>query len=207
MFVSIRVRRSEMGEIKSAAEIAREKLEKIGEPTEEERLKWKYSPEGEKLAARYLKEDTNLVNEVKKFDDKAKKYITASVNDILIRNILLPRNEAARRTNKKAMDGLKVLKNDKVAVENVFSRMRHVLDHYVQEGAKQKKQAYESLKTEFEAKIQQAIRKQTGVNARVNIDVEKQPQFLEEWQRVQAQMEAQYLTLLDEYKKELAVID
>jgi len=196
-----------MGEIKSAAEIAREKLEKIGEPTEEERLKWKYSPEGEKLAARYLKEDTNLVNEVKKFDDKAKKYVAAAVNNILIRNILLPRNEAARRTNKKAMDGLKVLKNDKVAVENVFSRMRHILDHYVQEGAKQKKQAYDSLKTEFEAKIQQAIRKQTGVSARVNIDVEKQPQFLEEWQRVQAQMEAQYLTLLDEYKKELAVIN
>jgi hypothetical protein len=196
-----------MGEIKSAAEIAREKLQKIGEPTEEERLKWKYGPEGEKLAARYLKEDTNLVNEVKIYDDKAKKFIIASVSDILIRNILLPRNEAARRTNKKAMDGLKVLKNEKVAIENVFSRMRHVLDHYVQEGAKQKKQAYESLKAEFEAKIQQAIKKQTGVNARVNIDVEKQPQFLEEWQRVQAQMEAQYLTLLDEYKKELAAIN
>jgi len=196
-----------MGEIKSAAEIAREKLEKIGEPTEAERLKWKYGPEGEKLAARYLREDTNLVNEVKKFDDKAKKYVTASVNEILIRNILLPRNEVARKTNKKAMDGLKALKNDKVAVENVFSRMRHVLDHYVQEGAKQKKQAYESLKTEFEAKIQQAIKKQTGVNARVKIDVEKQPQFLEEWQRVQAQMEAQYLTLLDEYKQELVVIN
>jgi hypothetical protein len=40
----------------------------------------------------------------------------------------------------------------------------------------------------------------------VNIDVEKQPQFLEEWQRLQAQMEAQYLKLLDEYKQELAVI-
>jgi hypothetical protein len=196
-----------MGEIKSAAEIAREKLEKIGEPTEQERLKWKYGPEGEKLAARYLKEDTNLVNEVKKYDDKAKKFIIASVNDILLRNISLPRNEAARRTNKKSMDGLKALKNDKVAVENVFSRMRHVLDHYVQEGAKQKKQAYESLKAEFEAKIQHVIRQKTGVNARVNIDVEKQPQFLEEWQRLQVQMEAQYLTLLDEYKQELAVIN
>jgi hypothetical protein len=195
-----------MGEIKSAAEIAREKLEKIGEPTEEERLKWKYGPEGEKLAAHYLKEDTNLVNEVKKYDDKARKYVNASVSDILIRNILLPRNEAARRTNKKAMDGLKVLKNDKVAVENVFSRMRHVLDHYVQEGDKQKKQAYDSLKAEFEARIQQAIKQKTGVDAKVKIDVEKQPQFLEEWQRVQAQMEAQYLTLLDEYKQELAAI-
>jgi hypothetical protein len=84
--------------------------------------------------------------------------------------------------------------------------MRHVLDHFVQEGAKQKKQAYESLKADFEAKVQQAIRQKTGVNARINIDVEKQPQFLEEWQRVQAQMEAQYLTLLDDYKRELAVI-
>ena len=196
-----------MGEIKSAAEIAREKLEKIGEPTDQERLKWKYGPEGEKLAALYLREDTNLVNEVKKYDDKAKKFVVASMSDILIRNILLPRNEAARKTNKKAMDGLKAIKNDKVAVENVFSKIRHVLDHYTQEGAKQKKQAYESLKAEFEAKIQQAIRQKTGVNARVNIDVEKQPQFLEEWQRLQAQMEAQYLTLLDEYKKEIAVIN
>ncbi len=197
-----------MGEIKSAAEIAREKLARIGEPTEAERLKWKYVPEGEKLAARYLKQDCNLVNEVNKYDDKAKKVVVASVNDILLRNIGLPRNEAARKTNKVAMDGLKALKNDKVAAENVFSKIRHVLDHYVQEGAEQKKQAYESLKAEFEAKIQQAIEQQTGVSdARMNIDVEKQPQFLEEWQRVQSQMEAQYLKLLDEYKLELAAID
>jgi len=196
-----------MGEIKSAAEIAKEKLEKIGEPTEQERLKWKYTPEGERLAALYLKDETNLLNEVKKYDGEARKIIIASINDILLRNISLPRNEAARRTNKKAMDGIKGLKNDKVAVENVFSKVRHVLDHYIQEGSKQKKQAYESLKAEFEAKIQEAIRQKTGVDARVNIDVEKQPQFLEEWQRLQAQMEAQYLTLLDEYKRELAVIN
>ena len=197
-----------MGEIKSAAEIAREKLAEIGEPTEEERLKWKYGPEGEKLAARYLKQECNLVNEVNKYDAKARKVVVTSVNDILTRNISLPRNDAARKNNKKAMDGLKALKNDKVAAENIFSKIRHVLDHYVQEGAKQKKQAYESLKTEFENKIQQAIRQQTGVsNARMKVDVEKQPQFQEEWQRLQAQMEAQYLTLLDEYKQELAAID
>jgi hypothetical protein len=196
-----------MGEIKSAAEIAKEKLAKIGEPTEEERLKWKYGPAGEKLAARYLKENTNLVNEIKSFGEKASLYITASINDVLVRNILLPRNEADRRINKKAMDGIKLLKNEKVAVENTFSKMRHVLDHFVQEGTKQKKQAYDSLKTEFEAKLKQVIRQKTGVDASVNIDVEKQPQFLEEWQRLQAQMDAQYLTLLDEYKNELGKIN
>ena len=195
-----------MGEIKSAAEIAREKLEKIGEPTAQERLRSKYGPEGEKLAARYLKEDANLVSEVGKFEAAARNVIVEAVSDILVRNISLPRTDAARRNTKKAMDGLKALKNDKVAVENVLSKMRRVLDHYVQEGAKQKKDAYDALKQQFEARIQQAVRQQTGVSARVNIDVEKQPQFLEEWQRVQAQMEAQYLTVLDDYKKELAAI-
>ena len=196
-----------MGDIKSAAEIAREKLEKIEAPTEEERLKWKYAPEGEKLAAGYLKEDNvNLAVEIKKYDDKAKRVIAGGVNDILLRNINLPRNEMAIKMNKKAMDGLKALKNDKAAVDNVFGRMRHVLDHYVQEGDKQKKQAYESLKSEFEAKVQQAIRQKTGTNARFKIDIEKQPQFQEEWMRLQSQMEAQYLNLLDDYKKELSAI-
>ncbi|MFH1646864.1 MAG: hypothetical protein ABID71_04115 [Chloroflexota bacterium] len=196
-----------MGEIKTAAEIAREKLAQIGEATEEEKLGWKYGPEGEKLAARYMRENANLVIEVAKYDEKARKHVAAAANGILIRNISLPRNDEARKNNKKAMEGLKALKNDKVAVENVFSRIRNILDHYTQQGAQQKKQAYESLKAEFRARVKQAIRQQTGVDSNVNIDVEKQPQFLDEWQRVQAQLESQYLTLLDEYRQELAAID
>jgi hypothetical protein len=197
-----------MGDIKSAAEIAREKLDKIEAPTEAERLKWKYGPEGEKLAARYLKEDTlNLAAEVKKFDDKAKAYVAVTISDILLRNIAMPRNDAARKTTKKAMDGIKELKKDKAAVEKIFAQIRHVLDHYVGEGAQQKQQAYEALKADFDAKYQQAIRQKTGVNARVKIDVEKQPQFQEEWARLQSQMETQYTNLLDDYKKQLATIN
>ncbi|GAF80832.1 unnamed protein product, partial [marine sediment metagenome] len=67
-------------------------------------------------------------------------------------------------------------------------------------------EAYESLKKEFEEKFLEALRQKTGVNAQVKIDVEKQPQFIEEWQRLQSRLEAQYLTLLDEYKRELAAI-
>jgi hypothetical protein len=197
-----------MGDIKTAAQIAAEKLAKIGEPTEQERLKWKYGPEGEKLAAQYLKEDVNLVAEVKKYDDKTRSYISKIINEILLRNISLPRNEAARKTNKKAMDGLKSLKNNKSAVDNVYKKMQHVLDHYLKEGADQKKQAYEQLKQQFEAQLQQMIRQQTGTtSARMKIDVEKQPQFQEQWQQMQAQMEGQYTQLLDEYKQELAAID
>jgi len=43
-----------MGEIKSAFERAMERVEKLEKPSEEEVLKWKYVPEGQKLAAEYL---------------------------------------------------------------------------------------------------------------------------------------------------------
>ena len=195
-----------MGEIKSAAEIAKEKIDKLGEVTEEERLKWKYLPEGEKLAARYLRTEFNLSAEIDKFDDRAKALVVSSITEILLRNIGLPRNESNRKTNKRAMEGIKAIKTDKVAVENVYSKIRHILDHYGEQGEQQKKEAYESLKREFGEKIQEAIRQRTGVNGQMNIDIEKQPQFLEEWQRLQARLEAQYLSLLDEYKEELKAI-
>ena len=56
------------GEIKSAFEIAMEKVNRMSEPTVEERLQWKYVPEGEMLGGRFLKEKVNLVSEVGEFD-------------------------------------------------------------------------------------------------------------------------------------------
>ena len=183
-----------------------EKIEKLGDVTEEERLKWKYTPEGEKLAAKYLKQDINLVVELSQYEEKAQKHIIGGAGDILIRNINLPKNDLARRNNKKVMDGLKTLKRDKVAVENVYSRMRHIFDHYIEQGEQQRKQAYESLKAEFEDKIKQAMKQQLGSIAEIKIDVERQPQFQEEWRKLQAQLDTQYIKILDEYKQELSTV-
>ncbi|MBL7126380.1 MAG: hypothetical protein ISS58_04105 [Dehalococcoidales bacterium] len=193
-------------EIKSAREIAMAKVEKLGEVTEEERLKWKYNPEGEKLAARYLKQNLNLLAEMSKFDEKAKKYVIEGVQSVLIRNIELPRNDFLRKKNKRVMEGIKPLKNDKVSLENVFSKVRRIFDHYVEQGEQQRRQAYESLKADVETKIQQAVKQQMGSLANVKIDVESQPQFQEEWRRALAQMDMQYTRLLDEYKQELTAI-
>ena len=193
-------------EIKSALEIAMEKVEKLGEVTEEERLKWKYVPEGEKLAARYLKQNLNLLAELSQYEESTRKYIIEGAQEILARNINLPRNDAARRNNKRAMDGLKILKNDKASVENVYSRIRRIFEHYGEQGESQRKQAYESLKADVEVRIQQAVKQQLGTFAGIKIDVESQPQFQEEWRKLQAQLDLQYIKLLDEYKHELSMI-
>ena len=195
-----------MGDIKSALEIALEKVEKLGEATEEERLKWKHVPEGEQLATRYLKDDCNLVAELSQYQENVRKYIIEGATEILIRNIGLPKNDVAKKGNRKAMDGLKLLKSDKVGVENVYSRIRYLFNHYAEQGEQQRQQAYQSLKTEIEARIQQAIQQQLGSLAGAKIDVERQPQFQQEWRKIMTQLDPQYLTLLGEYKRELSAI-
>jgi hypothetical protein len=192
-----------MDEIKSALEIAMEKVEKMGRATDEERLRWEYIPEGEKLGAMYLAQDSNLVVELNKFEENARRYVIEGAEDILIRNIKLPQDDRDNKNNKQAMDGLKHLKSDKVGVENVYSKVRRIFEHYKEQGEQQKKQAYESLKAEFEARLREAAQQQLGSLAGFKIDVERQPQFQEQWRNTQAQMDSQYTMLLDEYKREL----
>ena len=194
-----------MSDIKSALEISMEKIEKLGKATDEERLEWKYVPEGGKLAAKYLKQDYNLIAELSQYEENVRSYITKGAADILINNISLPRNDLAKRNNKRAMDGLKILKSDKVAVENVYSKIRRIFNHYVEQGEQQRKQAYESLKTEFETRIQQAMQQQ-GLLMSIKVDVERQPQFQEEWRKIQTQLDSQYINLLNEYKHELSAV-
>ena len=196
-----------MDDIKSALEIAMEKVEKLGEATEEERLKWKHVPEGEQLANRYLNENLNLVVDLGKYQENIRKYIIEGAAKVLIRNLGLPKNDLVKKNNRRTMDGLKMLKSDKVSVENIYSKVRHLFNHYTEQGEQQRQQAYQSLKTELEARIQQEAQQQLSPLMGTQIDVERQPQFQQEWRKVQTQMDTQYLTHLNEYKRELLGIE
>jgi len=59
------------------------------------------------------------------------------------------------------------------------------------------------LKAEVEARIQEMIQKQIGSSTPVKIDVEKQPQFQEEWRRVSSDLDAQYEKALEEHRQQI----
>ena len=195
-----------MGEIKSAYERAMERVAGIGKASKEETLKWKNAPEGQRLAAQYLSEESNLAAELDKYGDEARAFVVEGVQEVLLRNIDLPVDDVARNKSKRSMDGIRIMKKDKSALENAYSKMRRVFEHYEQDGEQQKRQARESLKRSFEARIQQALQQQGGLPPGARIDVESQPQFQEEWHRVLAQLDSQYYTLLEEYKQEIVGI-
>jgi len=84
--------------------------------------------------------------------------------------------------------------------------MRQLFTHYSEQGEKQKKQAFQSLKIDFEARIRPELEKQLGSMSGANIDVEKLPQFQQEWRKVQNQLDSQYLVVLKDYKDALEKI-
>ena len=104
------------------------------------------------------------------------------------------------------MEALKELKRDKVSLENVYTKLRRVFSHYEQEGEQQRRQAYDQVKRDVEARLRQAMQQQLGAAAPARINVEAQPQFQQEWRRTLVQLESQYLTLLEEFKQEMLKI-
>jgi len=91
-------------------------------------------------------------------------------------------------------------------VENIFSQMRRIFDHYSGQGEQQRRQAYEAFRAEFEMQFRQALQQQTGMAGNLPIDVTRQPQFQAEWRRRELQLDAQYLRLLDELKQALLAL-
>jgi hypothetical protein len=98
-----------MGDIKSAFEIAMEKISKIEDATPEERVKWKFFPIGEQLGAKFLKEDINILSELNKYKDPERKFVMQGAVEVLARSIDLPRNDNIKKVNRKAMDGIKLV--------------------------------------------------------------------------------------------------
>ncbi len=192
-------------EIKSAKEIALARAEAaVGQITQEDRLRWQFVPEGEKLAARVIKGDVSITEELEKADQQGLAYIKQGAFKTLMSNIVLPSGEIEKNNTLKAIDAITELVEDRHAVEAVVKNIKNLLDHYETHGQKQKQQALEQLKHEYSRKVQQALEQQLGSSASgMNADVENLPQFKEEKRNLEAQFDGQYQSLLDEYKQEL----
>ena len=194
-----------MGEMKSAWEKAMEKVEKLGKPTEDEVKLFECVPVGNKLAARYLQEDDfNLDAELTKYKGTGlRKYVAQGAQEILLNNMILPQNEADKQVIKRAMSGLKIVKENKNQLETILDRITNLFNYYEQA----RQQAYTQFKKEFEAKLQEAsqtLQQQPG-NA-VPIETQLQVQFQAEWHKLNSQLNAQYEKVLTEHKQQIQEI-
>jgi len=194
-----------MSEMKSAREKAMEKVEKLGKLTEDEIKRFECVPVGNKLASRYLQEaDFNLDAELTRYKGTGlRKYIAQGAQEIFLHNVILPQNERDKKVTKRAMSGLRIIKENKNQLETILDRITNLLNYYEQAH----QQAYSQFKKGFEAKLQensQTLQKQPGNT--VPIEVQLQAQFQAEWHKLNSQLNAQYEKVLEEHKQQIQKI-
>ncbi len=194
-----------MGEMKSAWERAQEKTEGLGKLTEEETKRLEHLPTGNRLAAKYLEStDYNLDAELTKYKGTgARKYILQGAEEIFIRNITLPYNERAKQVAKRAMTGIKIIKENKKQLDSIYERIDSLFNYYEQA----RQQAFAQFKQSFEAKVQNtaaALQQKRG-NA-TSLEAELQQQFQQEWHKISSQLDAQYEKALEEHRQQIIKI-
>ena len=193
-----------MGEIKSMWEIVSEKVKDISETPEEkdERERKEHILEGNKLAAKFLKDDNfDLMAGIEEYKGDARKYVTEGAQSTLLANIVLPRNEVIKEENKRPMEGVWILKKDKDRVRDIFYRIEELFTEYGQAA----KRTYVRLKHDFEVKtegVERALEKELGLN--VKVDVEHQPEFDKRWREVLNAINSRYIEGLTMIKEKLS---
>ena len=190
-----------MGEIKSAFEKAMEKAEQVEKASPEQLKRMEYAPQGNAIGARYVRGAVgDLLAEVSRHDAEVQKFVVAGIRETLMRNLSLPRDPPSKDASERAIEGLLTVTKGQGTTRQVCDQLKHLFTYY--EGATQ--QEYLRLKQEFAALLSDpsnALAMQLGAGAKV--DVERLPQFQEQWLRLRSQLDVQYERALQEHKQQL----
>ncbi|WP_066637199.1 hypothetical protein [Desulfolucanica intricata] len=190
-----------MGKIKSALELAMEKIQNLN-VSEDEIEKMEYVSKGRAVGARFLDNgEFSFEKEFSAHPERVRPYLSEGAQETLLNNILLPESEEVIRTNKKAMEGIMQLKEDQGAAGEVMSQIEHLFHYYAQA----LQHTLNETRNNFMAKKEQfinALKQQYGGQ----VQGIEQIAFRDEWQRAKKSLNAQYEPLLQEQKQKIRQI-
>jgi hypothetical protein len=182
-----------VAEIKSALELALEKAEHYGRASREEMAAAQYQEQGRHLAVQFLKGEGDLAADLKNLPPEAQAAARLAVKEVFLRNIGLPRENSVDPRQDRALEGLVLVAGNPKDMARFQTELEQLLQQYIQV----RNNALQQLKGRFTAgaaQMQRNMEAQYGQNAR--LDVEKLPQFQEEWRRFMGQLQDQIEPML-----------
>ena len=191
-----------MGEMKSAWQIAMEKADKLGKVSPDELNSIKYVPEGNRLASQFLiDEKMDLSGDIAKVQPhEAVKFVKKGAEEILLRNIGLPRNDEETRRTNRSMAGLRSIKENKKQLESIFGLINNLVNQY----KLALQQTYSEFKKNAEVTVQQATRNMRPQRGdQMSPDQRIQLQLQEEWRQIHSELDAQYEKAMEEHKQKV----
>src|SRR4030042_2384562 len=191
-----------MGEIKSAWEKAMKKAEQRGKPTQEEMQKLEHIPTGNGLAGKYLYDEKyDLDKELTRYKGSGiREYIVMGVMEILLRNISLPHDERGKYLTERALQGIRLVKDNKKGIDVIIDQIKNLMNYYEQA----RQHNFTQFKQSFETKIKESgIMMQQTAQSTANMEMQIQQQFQDEWRRASRDLDTQYDKALEEQRQQI----
>ena len=186
-----------MAEIKSALELALEKAEQYGRAPREEMELAQHQEQGRRLAVQFLKGEGDLAADLKSLPPQIQPAARLAIKEVFLRNLGLPRETAVDPRQGRAMEGLLLAADNRKAMVQLQTELEQVLQQFLQF----RSNALQQLKARFAAGVGQM---QQNMEAKyrqpMNLDVERLPQFQEEWLRFKGQLQQQFEPVMENLK-------
>jgi hypothetical protein len=191
-----------MGEIKTAWEKAMEKVDKLGKASEEELKRLENIPTGNAMAAKFITDENNdFESQLTKYKGSGvRQYVIQGAMEVFLRNITLPHDDRDKYRADRAMQGIKIIKENKKQVDTIFDHIKNLMSYYEQA----RQHSFGQFKKDFEARIREAGKMLQNMPANSgNLEAQIQQQFQDEWRRASMELDAHYEKALEEQKQQL----
>lgn len=185
-----------MAEIKSTLEMVLERAARMeqeaGTPVVAD-----YSRDGMRLGAAFMNgKEQDLVSLLQAEAEDKQSSLKSGIIQVLLRNIILPRDEDTQVTGKKAIEGLLTVCENDEQVGAICAELSQIIDQYSQH----KEQTTEQLEGALLQQLQQQ-QQAAGQGNGENLSAASHPQYAAEMSKMLGDLNDQYLQAMDQRKE------
>ncbi len=187
-----------MAEIKSTMEMVLERAARMEKEAATVSEGTDFSKDGMRIAAAFMNNsEEDLMGQLQQNDPEKQQSIRGGMVQVLLRNILLPRDEDLQATGQKAINGLLLLSDGNADISNICTELGQILEQYGQH----KDQMTEQLNSAIRGQMQQQQGMEGGDSvAPQDINPASHPQYAEELSKMLNDLNDQYNQAMDQRK-------
>lgn len=189
-----------MAVIKSTMDLVMERAARMGMATPDEMQHEENLKKGMQLTAEYLNgEQASLAAILGGQDQGQQAALRKGMLASLMRNLFLPRDEDGIKRIGLAVQGIIELNPGAGDIATLCQELQTIASQYGQH----RTQLYDQLKEQMRVQIEQLLARKGMKADTTKIDPTMEPQFKEQWSRLEMDLEGQYGQALEQYKAQL----
>ncbi|NLX18106.1 MAG: hypothetical protein GXY53_02330 [Desulfobulbus sp.] len=186
--------------IKSTMDLVMERAARMGVATPEEMRYEESLKKGMQCTADYLNNTgSSLPDILEQQEASQQEAIRRGMLASLLRNLFLPRDEDGTKRMDRAVRGLLELNQHSSDVAAVCQELQSVARQYGQH----RQQLYDQLKEQMRMQIEQLLMRKGLSSDGMHIDPTLEPQFKEQWSRLETDLDRQYGQAMEQFKAQL----